>query len=227
MQGPSKMRFELLNSVIESDIKSNKYVIYAHVCNDGMYVGLSEDPVKRWQEHWSDAFNPSCENYSDKFRVAIRTHQNNFKHYILQVANFEKSANNKEAEAIRFYSAALNMKPEVNSENNGFGYKPLKGQISKLIILEKKGSSGSWCARSDNQRKPVIAEVYTERNRKRLRSISGQEFPAGLKVECSREERAKYKNGDLVQVNVALSTKNGKQYLVAAKTGTLKLIKRA
>jgi predicted GIY-YIG superfamily endonuclease len=227
MQVPAELEFELLNGLSESDVKNAKYCIYAHSCPEGIYVGLSEDPVKRWQEHCSDAFNESCQNYTDNFRVAIRKYQSNFKHYILQTANVEKSAKNKEAEAIRFYSAALNVKPETNSENSGFGYKPIVGQISRSVVLKKKGTEGAWYSRSDQDRKPVVAKVYTERSRKRLRSVSGSEFPSGLNVECSRKERERFNNGDLVKVNVALSEKNGKKYLVAAKTATLTLVKKA
>lgn len=223
MSPQSRLKFELVNGVTESDISSNKYVIYAHSCSSGMYVGLSEDPVKRWQEHWSDAFNPHCENYTDKFRVAIRENQNNFHHYILQVDNTERSAKNKEAQAISYYSANLNIRDEVNFEHSNFGYKPLNSQFSTAVFLEKKSSTGSWYSRGDESRSSVIAEVIFERGRKRLRSIGCKNFNAGLMVECSREERGRFEEGDLVIVEVALSTKHGKEYLVAAKYGRLKL----
>jgi hypothetical protein len=44
-----KIRFLLANGLNESDVKNASYFVYAHICRAGMYVGLSKDPVKRWQ----------------------------------------------------------------------------------------------------------------------------------------------------------------------------------
>lgn len=55
---PHVMKFWLLNGVTDLDIKINEYVIYGHCCKEGLYIGMSNDPVKRGQEHWSEAFNP-------------------------------------------------------------------------------------------------------------------------------------------------------------------------
>ena len=222
MNIPAEIRFELVNGISEKDVKSNEHIIYAHLCSKGIYVGLTTDPVKRWQEHVSDAFNEGSHNYDDKFREAIRhCGQNKFKHYIVAVANFEKSAKNKEASAIKFYGKHLNTKNETENGDRDYGFRPLKNQIGTTLILKKKSREGTFYSRSDSSRKTITAEIYFESGRKRLRSISGQPFSAGLNIECSRSERAKFATGDLVRVNVALSEKNGKEYLVAGKTSPL------
>ena len=78
-----ELRFELVNGLSEKDVKSNQYVIYAHLCSGGIYVGLTQDPIKRWQEHVSDSQNQDSHNYDDKFREAIRRcGHNKFKHFI-------------------------------------------------------------------------------------------------------------------------------------------------
>jgi hypothetical protein len=222
------MKFWLLNGVTELDIKINEHVIYGHYCKDGMYIGMSDDPVRRWQEHWSEAYNQHGRDHFNEFKAAIRKNGNNFMHLILQVANTKNSAKNKEAEAINYYVPSLNMKAEFNFENDDFGYKPIDGQISKHTYLyTRRENIGSWYSRSDSDRTSVIAEVYLERGRKRLRTIKGQHYDAGLNIECSRAKRKQFNNGDLVEVDVALSTKeNGTPYLVAAKTANLILVSR-
>lgn len=198
---PHVMKFWLLNGVTDLDIKINEYVIYGHCCKEGLYIGMSNDPVKRGQEHWSEAFNPHSRDYFHEFKAAIRESRGNFEHLILQVANTKNSAKNREAEAIYYYAPSLNMKAEFNFSNDHFGYKPIDKQTPKHILLfTRRESFGSWYSRSDGDRTAVIAEIYSEKGRKRLRTIRGQYYPAGLNIECSSAERDKFNNGDLVKV---------------------------
>ncbi len=226
MNIPPKIRFELINGLTEREVKSAAYLIYAHKCAAGTYVGMSQDPVKRWQEHVSDAFNLHSHNSDDKFRGAIRGFRYSFKHYILAIATFEKSARSKEAAAIEFYSENLNMKAEAVAERD-YGFKPIGSQISLPIILEKKGKSGASYSRQDSERIAIVAEVFEEFGRKRLKCVGGQPFEKGLLVECSREERAKLQVGDRVKVKVQLSEKRGKKYLVAARSATLTKVEKS
>jgi hypothetical protein len=226
MNIPSTIRFELMNGIAEKDVKGSKFVIYAHLCSKGIYIGMTEDPVKRWQQHISDSFNTGSQYYDDKFREAIREcGVGQFKHYILAIANYEEAAKKKEAVAISYYKANLNMKREPYNECRDYGYRILEGQIGKAVILEKKSREGTFVSRDDSFRETIIAEIYMEFGRKRLRCIKGQPFPAGLKIECSKEERERFNDGDKVRVNVARSEKQGKTYLVAAKTSRLILVK--
>ncbi|MCW5601376.1 GIY-YIG nuclease family protein [Nitrosomonas sp.] len=219
---PHVMKFWLLNGVTDLDVTKNEYVIYGHYCKDGLYIGMTNDPVKRWQEHWSEAFNQHSRDYFHEFKAAIRENGSNFDHLILQVADTQNSAKIKEAEAIYYYAPSLNMKAEFNFSNDDFGYRPIDKQISKHIFLAtRRENFGTWYSRSDDDRIGVIAEIYYDKGRKRLRTVEGQYYPAGLNIECSRSEREKFKNGDLVKVDVALSVKNGTHYLVAAKTAVL------
>ncbi|WP_374972340.1 GIY-YIG nuclease family protein [Spongiibacter marinus] len=226
MSIPSKVRFELVNGLTEREVKSAAYFIYAHKCTAGTYVGMSQDPVKRWQEHVSDAFNSHSHNADDKFREAIRGFRDTFKHYILAIATFEKAARNKEAAAIEFYSENLNMKAEAVSHRD-YGFKSIDSQISLPIVLEKKGKSGTSFSRQDSERIAVVAEVFEEFGRKRLKCIGGQPFEKGLLIECSREERAKLQVGDRVKVKVQISEKRGKKYLVAARSATLTKVEKS
>ena len=223
---PSKLRFKAINNLSLEEINNSNYVIYSHVCSEGVYVGMSSDPVKRWQEHLSDAFNKDSQYYDDKFRVAIRTCGSAFTHYIVAVAALEKAARNKEAAAIEFYGDRLNMREERNYSDQDYGFRPIDNQISLDVVLEKKRSKGTSSGRDDSDRKTIIGEIYTQYGRKRLRSIDGQAFPAGMNIECPRDERARFNNGDKVRVNVAMSEKpNGTKYLVSAKTAKLVLAK--
>ncbi|MBD9354812.1 GIY-YIG nuclease family protein [Methylomonas albis] len=102
---PVKMRFKLINHLSLDVVKNSKYLIYAHQCSEGVFVGMAADPVKRWQEHLSDANTEFSHNYNDSFRRAIRKCGNNFIHYIIGVANTENLAKDKEAIAIEYYAA--------------------------------------------------------------------------------------------------------------------------
>jgi hypothetical protein len=58
MTSLNRMRFEILNRISEADVIRAHYLIYAHKCIQGVYIGFASDPVKRWQEHFADAQNP-------------------------------------------------------------------------------------------------------------------------------------------------------------------------
>jgi len=70
---PSKIRFLLVNGLLESDVKNADFFVYAHVCNDGMYVGMTNDPVKRWQQHFKEGLKISCSKKElDKFEFGSK-----------------------------------------------------------------------------------------------------------------------------------------------------------
>jgi predicted GIY-YIG superfamily endonuclease len=50
MNLPSKLRFIIINNLTEDAVKKSDYVVYALACSEGVYVGMSSDPVKRRQE---------------------------------------------------------------------------------------------------------------------------------------------------------------------------------
>jgi hypothetical protein len=225
MNPPPKLRFTLINNLAEDEVKKSNYVVYALECPEGVYVGMSSDPVKRWQEHCADAFNKDSLHYNDELKAAIRKCGNTFAHYIVAVASTEAAARSKEAAAIEYYGNRLNMIVETIRSGRDYGFSPIGKQIGRTVFLEKKGTTGAWHPRNDSQRKTVIAEIYMSGGKKRLRTINGQPFRAGLNIECSESERAKFNVGDKVRVNVAMSEKRGTEYLVAAKTASLVLVK--
>jgi hypothetical protein len=219
---PSNLRFELVNGIRKVDVESNKFKIYLHKCPDGIYVGVSDDPVRRWQEHCLSSSQEESPNYKEPLKKAIRKYGQNFSHYIVAVAAFEKSSRNKEAEAINYYSANLNVRPEVSDGKNKPEYKPLESQIPIVMVLSKSGREGANYSRGDDQRKPVRAQVIFDSGRKRVVSVENNNFPKGLFIQCSRSEKNKLSVGDVVTVNVAVSKRaDGSKYLVAAKTATL------
>lgn len=220
-----EVEFEIYNVGKRTRVAHHEFKIYAHVLGSKMYIGYSNDPVQRWQDHVGDAFNSNCPNYDSRFKRAIRAHAGSVRHLILAVANDEGLAMRKEAEAIRFYKPSLNTGATVSSDIKKFGYKCLKSQCPRIVILEKKPRSSASRARDDDERLPAIAEIYIGRNRKRLRSIENEYFEAGLHIECARSDREMFEVGDLVSVDVAVSYKpSGTKYLVAKKESLLKKI---
>lgn len=223
----SSIRFELANGISGRDLENAKFLIYAHVCFLGVYVGRAEDPVKRWQIHVQDSQNENSPYHLDPFKDAIRRcgHES-FKHYIVAVAKFEKAAKSKEAAAIAYYGKNLNKRAEALGEDRDFGFRPLEGQLTTSIVISKKSREGTTYGRQDGDRKTIEAEIYSEYGRKRVRSLENPHFPAGLNIECSRSSREQFNFGDVVRVNVALSEKDGRRYLVAAKTATFIPVKK-
>ena len=217
MELPTSVRFILINHLTESDVKNSAFTIYAHKCSDGVYVGMSKDPVERWQQHVSDAHHENNRNYDDNFRASIRRCGRRFEHYIIAVAGFEKAAKRKEAAAIEFYGDRLNMKKEVIDNSIDYRFSPIGTQIGTTLILKKKTSRRVSNSIRDVDRETVIAEIYNEFGRRRLRVIEGQNFPKGMNIRCDNDERMRFEIGDKVKIKVAKVNKDGTDFLQAGK----------
>ncbi len=194
------------------------YFIYAHKCGNDVYVGFSVDPVKRWNEHYRSAMDPNCREKDSPFHSAIRrTGQSNIKHFIVSTAKTEREARDIEAAAIKYYST-LNVRPEFTTKS--YSFEPLD-KMTSFTALDLKPVSNAWGTRDDSDREWVTGKIVMERGSKRVVSIAGGKFPAGLKVECSRVSRQQFNVGDLVKIKVALTERDGSKHLVAAKTAEL------
>ncbi len=218
---PPKIRFLLVNGLTEDDLKNAKYYIYAHICRSGMYIGVSKDPVKRWQEHFSNAFNEGYRDHDDDFRVAIRGWNHSFKHYILAVDSKEESAKKKEASAINFYPCNLNMKNELDDPKVKSIFRVIENQIPVPIILSKKKNKKQGDSKSDKDRINVVGIVYKEFGRKRLKTIDEQPFKKGMKISCSKKELDKFEFGSKVTIKVSKMNREGSDFLKAANTALI------
>lgn len=216
----SNLNVILLNNVTLTNLRKDKYVIYLHECINGLYVGQSDDMVRRWRQHNEAAFNQNHRDHHQKFKIYIRNF--GFKHYIIATAKTESEALEKEADAIQFYHANLNSKNEKRSGKYTDSFKPLSLQLIALkTVIQQKGTTQSF-AHTDNDRETIIAKIIFDKGRKRVISVSGP-FGPGLFVECAKSEREKFMAGDLVKIKVTKSNfKRGhNHYLIAAKTSLL------
>ena len=186
MDAPSRQRFEAINGITENEVKTSEFVIYAHKCSEGIYVGMAGDPVRRWQEHVREAKNKHNDRYNEQFKIAIRQCGTTFKHYIVDIAKFEKAARRKEAAAIEYYGANLNTQVEKVTGNHLYGFRPIDDQIGIPVFLDKKGKTGSYDSRSDADRTLIIAEIYLDGSQKRVRCTHNQPFKEGLLVSCGK-----------------------------------------
>lgn len=222
MTNPQKLRVKLLNGISEEMLRKSAYIIYAHECPAGVYVGQATDVVERYRQHVGDANNENSLEYGSPFKKAIRLYQSNIKHYVLAVDQFPKAALDKEAAAIQFYGRNLNTKAEPRSKNCDYGFKPIDGQIGKLVMLEIKKRKRTG-GRADSGRFTVTAEICMNRGRKRLRTVGNQEnVPVGIYIECNRAARDEHEVGDRVKLNVGWSNQNGKPYLTASPSASFR-----
>ena len=150
MSQPPKIKFHLLNNLSLDEVKNSNYVVYAHSCPSGLYVGFTKDPVHRWHEHYDDAFNKHSPYYNAKLKAAIRKYSSTFEHYIIAVSKFENQAKNKEAAAIIFYSSNLNMKKEVGSGERDYRFVAIDKQHGIKELLSKKSRAGGKFHQSDS-----------------------------------------------------------------------------
>lgn len=219
MKGVRSLSFDVYNGVTPISIRSCRFIVYAHQIGQAMYIGYSFDPVQRWNQHVSDAYDSYSPNHGSIFKAAIRSHgTKSFRHLILEVARSEEMARRKEAEAVRFYRPSLNEGATIGVGIKKRRLRTLYEQEAYSFRLEKTKIIGSWKARSDADRSIAIAEVRIERRRKRLVSLRNQNFEAGLRIECSRAEREAFNEGDVVCLLVAESTRHERRYLVARKS---------
>ena len=45
MEAPPRIRFEAINGLSENEVKTSEFVVYAHKCSKGIYVGMAGDPL--------------------------------------------------------------------------------------------------------------------------------------------------------------------------------------
>ena len=217
----STLLVSLLNGVKANDLERDNYVVYMHKCINGIYIGQSEDMVRRWKQHNEAAFNVEHRDYNQKFKGYIRNF--GFQHYVIATAKTETKALKIEADAIKFYKANLNSKSEASTGEHTLMFNHLELQLSATqTVIKQKGTLQTAEPKQDCDRKMVKAKIVEEKGRKRVVSVSGP-FDKGLYIECAKSEREKFQAGDLVKIKVTLSSKKrgDKYYLVAERTSPL------
>ncbi len=79
------------------------------------------------------------------------------------------------------------------------------------MAVKRNKTSKSVLENQDQQE--VIAEVISDKGRKRLRVIAGQAFEQGLMVSVSRSERERFDYGDKVKVFASKAYRRGTAFL--------------
>ena len=63
-----EVRFYLANGLTQNLVKNARYVVYGHECVDGLYIGYSIDPARRWEKHVKSAFEETDQNHNNCFK---------------------------------------------------------------------------------------------------------------------------------------------------------------
>jgi len=90
--------------------------------------------------------------------------------------------------------------------------------------LEKKSRARQSNAISDKDRLFVVGLVYKNQGRKRLKIVSDQPFPEGMKISCSKDELDSFEYGSKVRIKVAEVSREGTKFLKAANTASIVLV---
>lgn len=215
----TEIRFYLANGLTPESVKNANYVIYAHKCLRGLYIGYTEDPVRRWKEHERSALQKDDRNYKNAFKEAIRAFPQGFKHYILATASNETCAKKKESSAIKFYKPELNTKADYIASERDYDFRELESGILLSCVFKQKRKVQENNSRSDRDRVTVDAIVYKQGDRKRLKTIRAEPFKRVMNIACNKSALDNVEAGTVVQVKVSETAERAqKGYLRAANS---------
>jgi len=137
-----ELTYYLANGITENDVKQAQYKIYAHICPDGMYVGMTDNLATGWRQHIDNSELASSMGDNDSLNEALRKHRDVFTHYILGVASNEKSAETRKACAIEYYKPTLNDNNEMCDSDRDFRFATLNNDnlYPVLVIKDQKAT---------------------------------------------------------------------------------------
>lgn len=218
----TEVRFYLANSLTLDVVTNAKYVVYGHECPAGLYIGFTADPARRWQEHVRSASEKTDRNYNNNFKSAIRRYLEGFKHFILAVASTEKAAQLREAAAIQFYKPKLNTREPSASREYSYPFSALSSSIVSSCVMKPKTKKTELNVKSDSDRVTVEVIVFTEGDKKRLKTLKAAPFERVMNISCHKASLDEFPDGTVVKLKVAPAggPKRG-TYLKAAHTASI------
>lgn len=197
-----------------------------HECVDGLYIGYSTNPARRWEEHVKSAFEETDRNHHNSFKNAIRAHPEGFKHFILAVASTDSIAQTKEAAAIRFYKPRLNTREPSALGEHHYTFRALNNTIVSSLVMRPRSQKKEQNTKSDSDRVTVEAIVSTQGERKRLKTLRVEPFEKIMNISCHKQPLDDFGDGTIVKLKVALA--GGEErgtYLKAARTASITLVR--
>ncbi|APD93962.1 hypothetical protein BM523_08160 [Alteromonas mediterranea] len=218
----TEVRFYLANGLTPDVVTTAKYVVYGHECAVGLYIGYTADPARRWQEHVKSAFEETDRNHNNSFKKAIRAHPQGFKHFILAVASTDNIAQTKEAAAIRFYKPGLNTRELSALGEHHYTFRALNNTIVSSLVIRPRSRKRELNTKSDSDRVTVEAIVFTQGERKRLKTLRAEPFNKIMNISCHKQSLDDFGDGTIVKLKVALA--GGEErgtYLKAARTASI------
>lgn len=206
------MNFSLTNGLSGSTVSSAPYVIYAHRCLKGVYVGYSKDPAGRWSAHKQQAKDGQRD---DKFKQTILKGFL-FKHFILAVAKTEDEALAIEAACIhRYGSGDMNTaitRPDMTLVKKLEDINFRDGEYMPVSLKRRFNRSGS----AMKNKKKALAKVIRRANGDvSFRSEANENFGAGMKVSCGKAYRKQFNDGDVVSFMAHQATNDEGPFLAA------------
>lgn len=130
------------------------YSVYKHTSpTNKVYIGISNDPIRRWR-------NGKGYEKNKYFYKAIQKYGwNNFKHEILFTNLTKENACKKEIELIEFYK----------STQKKFGYNlSTGGECSALGVVHSKKSKQQLSEKMKGKNNPFYNHIHTEETKKKI-----------------------------------------------------------
>lgn len=185
--------------VFDSLSEPGRYYVYAHTFDKNTYIGRTNDLVNRWFEHFDAAFNPFHSDHNYIFKSLIRQHYRKFKHHLLFVTNYKAEAIEYESQAIEFYKPNLNDKNEIALQDKSFHFTDIDVSAPTIPMSRLRRN---WSTAGEKSPVMAVAKYDTRRGRVRIYCDSGQQYPEGTLITCSKPQRANLHHGQRVIINV-------------------------
>lgn len=198
------VKVHTLNNITEAQIKQAKFFVYGYLFDkEKFYVGMTNDLVTRYDEHYRGAYNSSDRGCNCNVKSAFKA--NVPKVYLIGVAETKKECQNLEAQAISFYSKGnLNHRQETHKiTDKKYSFNRLVHMSIEFTAKKNKDKSQMNQYKAKDREK-LLCKIVGTPQRKRVQCIEGKH--KGLFVSCSKKERELHELGAKVYVRATLNT---------------------
>ncbi|HAU4894890.1 putative GIY-YIG superfamily endonuclease [Aeromonas hydrophila] len=198
------VKVHILNNITETQVKQAKFFVYGYLFDkEKFYVGMTNDLVTRYDEHYRGAYNSSDRGCNYDVKSAFKA--NEPKVYLIGVAETKEECQNLEAQAIYFYSKGnLNHRQETHKITDKKYYFNRSVHMSIEFTAKKNKDKSQMNQYKAKDREKLLCKIVGTPQRKRVQCIEGKH--KGLFVSCSKKEREIHEVGAKVYIRATINS---------------------